>query len=147
MNRQRLREQLIQDEGVVYEVYKDHRGFKTFGIGHLIKRTDEEYEWEVGTPVSEERVWTAFDEDLDIAINDCLSLYGEEFETWPAEVQEVLVNMVFNLGRPGLSRFVMFKEALQKNDWRLAAEHGRDSLWYRQVTNRAELLMSRLEQV
>ena len=146
MNRQRLREQLIQDEGVVYEIYKDHRGFKTFGIGHLVKRHDEEYDWEVGTPVSEERVWSAFDEDLDIAINDCLALY-DDFESWPAEVQEILVNMVFNLGRPGLSRFVMFKSALQKNDWQLAAQYGRDSLWYRQVTNRAERLMSRLEQV
>lgn len=147
MNRKDLREQLIQDEGVVYAIYKDHRGFKTFGIGHLVKRADEEYEWEVGTPVPEDRVWSAFDEDLDIAINDCLALYGEQFETWPAEVQEILVNMVFNLGRTGLSRFIMFKSALEKNDWRLAAQYGRDSLWYRQVTNRAERLMSRLEQI
>lgn len=147
MNRKDLREQLIQDEGIVYAIYKDHRGFKTFGIGHLVKRADEEYEWEVGTPVSKDRVWSAFDEDLDIAINDCLALYGEQFETWPAEIQEILVNMVFNLGRTGLSRFIMFKSALEKNDWRLAAQYGRDSLWYRQVTNRAERLMSRLEQI
>lgn len=147
MNRKDLREQLIQDEGIVYAIYKDHRGFKTFGIGHLVKRADEEYEWEVGTPVPEDRVWSAFDEDLDIAINDCLALYSEQFETWPAEVQEILVNMVFNLGRTGLSRFIMFKSALEKNDWRLAAQYGRDSLWYRQVTNRAERLMSRLEQI
>jgi len=33
MDRKRVRDQLIQDEGVVYEIYKDHRGFKTFGIG------------------------------------------------------------------------------------------------------------------
>ena len=147
MNRQRLREQLKEDEGIKYEIYRDHLGYKTFGIGHKVKRYDEEYEWEVGTPVSEDRVWSAFDDDLDIAINDCLSLYGEEFETWPGEVQEVLVNMVFNLGRTGLSRFTMFRSALEQNDWRLAAQHGRDSLWYRQVTNRAERLMSRLEQV
>lgn len=147
MNRKDLREQLIQDEGVVYEIYKDHLGYKTFGVGHLVKRTDEEYGWDVGTPVSEERVWSAFDEDLDIAINDCLALYGEQFETWPAEVQEILVNMVFNLGRTGLSRFIMFRSALEEKNWRLAAQYGRDSLWYRQVTNRAERLMSRLEQV
>jgi len=147
MNRQQLRTQLIEDEGVVYEIYKDHLGYKTFGVGHLVKRTDEEYGWEVGTPVSEDRVWSAFDEDLDIAINDCLSLYGEHFETWPGEVQEVLVNMVFNLGRTGLSKFIMFRSALEEKNWRLAAQYGRDSLWYRQVTNRAERLMSRLEQV
>ena len=147
MNYQRLREQLIEDEGIKYEIYKDHLGYKTLGVGHLIKRHDEEYDLEVGTPISEDRVWALFDEDLDIAINDCLSIYGEKFETWPAEVQEVLVNMVFNLGRTGLSKFIMFRKALEENDWRLAAQYGRDSLWYRQVTNRAERLMSRLEQV
>ena len=146
MNRERLREQLMHDEGVMYEIYKDHLGFKTLGVGHKVKRYDVEYDWEVGTPVSEERVWEAFDLDLDIAINDCLALY-DDFESWPAEVQEILVNMVFNLGRMGLSKFTMFRDALEQNDWRLAAQHGRDSLWYRQVTNRAERLMSRLEQV
>lgn len=63
------------------------------------------------------------------------------------EVQEILVNMMFNLGRPRLSKFVNFKSALQEKDWKRAAVEGRDSLWYRQVTNRAERLMSRLEKV
>ena len=33
------------------------------------------------------------------------------------------------------------------HDWKLAAIEGRDSRWYKQVTNRAERLMSRLEKV
>jgi hypothetical protein len=55
--------------------------------------------------------------------------------------------MMFNLGRTRLSKFVKMKAALMKRDWRRAAEEGRNSLWYRQVTNRAERLMSRLEGV
>ena len=51
MNIQRLREQLIIDEGVKYEVYNDHLGYPTFGIGHLITETDEEYGKSVGTLV------------------------------------------------------------------------------------------------
>lgn len=147
MNRNRLRDQLIQDEGVVYAIYKDHLGYKTFGVGHLVRRDDPEYDWDVGTPVSENRVWAAFDEDLDLAINHCLAIYGEQFETWPGEVQEILVNMCFNLGRTGLARFVNMRAALEQRDWKLAASHGRDSLWYRQVTNRAERLMSRMESI
>jgi hypothetical protein len=37
--------------------------------------------------------------------------------------------------------------AIIKEDWKTAAIEGRDSRWYKQVTNRAERLMTRLEQV
>ena len=37
--------------------------------------------------------------------------------------------------------------ALLDQNWKGAAKEGRDSKWYRQVPNRAERLMSRLENV
>ena len=37
---ERLFEQLKYDEGVVYEIYKDHLGYPTFGIGHLVLKSD-----------------------------------------------------------------------------------------------------------
>ena len=52
MNIDKLREQLKIDEGVKYEVYKDHLGYPTFGIGHLVVEGDEEHGKPVGTPVS-----------------------------------------------------------------------------------------------
>jgi hypothetical protein len=55
--------------------------------------------------------------------------------------------MMFNMGRPRLSKFKNFNAALAANDWSKAAAEGRDSLWYRQVTNRAERLMTRMENV
>ena len=36
---------------------------------------------------------------------------------------------------------------LEMGDWKNAAVEGRDSKWYRQVGNRAERLMTRLENV
>ena len=54
MDINKLREQLKIDEGVKYEVYEDHLGYATFGIGHLITTADEEYQWPVGTKVNEE---------------------------------------------------------------------------------------------
>ena len=65
----------------------------------------------------------------------------------PDEVQQILVNMMFNMGRTRLSKFKKFNAAIQEGDWKTAAVEGRDSLWYRQVTNRAERLMSRMENV
>lgn len=149
MNRQAVYEQLKIDEGVVYGIYLDHLGYPTFGVGHLITKADPEYGLPEGTPVSEERVWEAFEQDLDIAIYECHALYGEgQFRAWPCEVQEILVNMMFNMGRPRLSKFVNFKAALEAQDWQQAAVEGRDSLWWKeQVRNRAERLMSRLETI
>lgn len=146
MNRQAVYDQLKIDEGVVYETYLDHLGFHTFGVGHLVLESDEEFGRPVGTPVTEERVRTCFERDLDIAIEQCSSLYGEgEFGDLPDEVQQILVNMMFNMGRPRLGGFKKFHAAIQAGDWVEAAKEGRDSLWYNQVTNRAERLMVRLE--
>lgn len=148
MDRNSVFEQLKIDEGVKYEVYLDHLGLPTFGVGHLIVEGDPEHGCEVGTEVSEERVWEAFEKDLDISVSECYNLYGEEeFESLPGEVQEVLVNMMFNMGRPRLSGFKKFNAAITEGDWATAAIEGRDSRWYNQVTNRAERLMERLEAV
>ena len=145
MNKTRLFEQLKIDEGVKYEIYKDHLGYPTFGVGHLILESDPEYGQEDGTPVSEERVNEAFKYDSDLAESECVALFGNEFMLWKDEVQEVCVNMMFNLGRTRLSKFKNFREALEDKDYARAAVEGRDSLWYRQVGNRAERLMLRLE--
>ena len=146
MNVDRVRKQLEIDEGVVYEIYNDHLGYPTFGIGHLIKDTDPEYGLMLGDSVSEERVQEAFEADLTVACSECSVLYYD-WHRYPEEVQEILVNMMFNLGRPRLSKFKNMKKALDDRNWRLAAIEGRDSLWYRQVGYRAERLMTRMENV
>lgn len=148
MNKESVFEQLKIDEGVKYEVYLDHLGYPTFGVGHLVTKDDPEHGCEVGTEVSEDRVWEAFEQDLETSIEECYSLYGPgTFNNFPGEVQEVLVNMMFNMGRPRLSGFKKFNAALNDQDWKTAAVEGRDSRWHKQVTNRAERLMERLEAV
>ena len=148
MNREAVYEQLKIDEGVVYGIYNDHLGYPTFGVGHLILEDDEEFGRPVGTAVTEERVRACFASDLSIAEGECYTLYGEGvFRLWPDEVQQILVNMMFNMGRPRLSKFKKMNEAIAQKDWKRAATEGRDSQWYRQVTNRAERLMTRMENV
>jgi hypothetical protein len=51
------------------------------------------------------------------------------------------------MGRPRLSKFKNFSRALYEQDWKQAAVEGRDSRWHKQVTNRAERLMIRMENV
>jgi len=147
MNREAVFQQLKIDEGVVYEIYLDHLNYPTFGVGHLIKESDGEFGAKVGTKISPERVAEAFDQDLDIAISECTVLYGEGFCYLPDEVQQILVNMMFNMGRPRLSKFKKMNAAIEKGDWKEAAVEGRDSRWYHQVGFRSARLMKRLENV
>ena len=51
MDIDKLRKQLEIDEGVLHEIYLDHLGYSTFGIGHLVTDNDPEYGLDVGTKV------------------------------------------------------------------------------------------------
>lgn len=138
-----LKKELIQDEGVKYEVYLDHLGYKTFGIGHLCKATDPENDFEVGQEVSKERVDECFLADIEQVIEDCTILY-DEFFTLPEEAQLIIANMMFNLGRPRLSKFIRMRENVIKGNWKSAEEEMRNSRWFDQVPNRAERLCARM---
>ena len=141
-----LRKQLIIDEGQVNEIYNDHLGYATFGIGHLVIEGDPEHGLAIGTPVSEDRVLECFEKDVESVIEDCKKLHNG-WDGYPQEVKQIVANMMFNMGLTRLSEFKKHNTALQSGDWKEAAIEGRDSRWYKQVTNRAERLMSRLEAV
>ena len=144
MNIEQLRKELEVDEGVKYEIYNDHLGYPTFGIGHLVRATDPAAGAALGTPVSEDRVIEAFNQDVETVLNDCTILYGD-FNELPEEAQLIIANMMFNLGRPRLSKFKGMKAGVDARDWKKAADEMVDSAWYRQVPNRAGRLVTRMK--
>ena len=146
MNVEQLREQLKIDEGCVYEIYNDHLGYPTFGIGHHVRESDPENGSPIGTKVSEDRVANAFDDYIGIVLSDCNKLYPD-FEDLPEEAQQIIANMMFNLGRPRLSKFVGMKRGVDEKDWNSAADEMVDSRWYRQVGARAERLVNRMREI
>ena len=146
MDLEKLREQLEIDEGVKYEVYKDHLGYATFGIGHLITAHDPENGWSVGTDVDEYRVQEAFEDDVQGVISDCEKLYVQ-WEHLPEEAKQIIANMMFNMGRTRLSKFKGMKRGVDSRDWNAAADEMVDSAWYRQVTNRADRLVMRMRNI
>ena len=146
MNIDQLREELKIDEGVKYEIYLDHLDLPTFGIGHLVLDDDAEHGQAVGTVVSVERVNECFASDVGVVLSECNILYPD-FETLPEEVQLIIANMMFNMGRPRLSKFKGMKRGVDAQDWNAAADEMVDSAWYRQVTNRADRLVQRMRAV
>ena len=141
-----LKQELTEDEGCKYEIYLDHLGYKTFGIGHLCKATDPENDLEVGSQVTEERVNECFLNDIEKVIEDCTILY-DNFFTLPDEAQLIIANMMFNLGRTRLTKFKLMKAAVDDGNWIEAGIQMEDSKWAKQVPNRAERLCERMRNV
>ena len=143
MNIEKLREELKVDEGCIEEIYLDHLGYHTFGIGHLITNKDKEWGEPVGTKISSKRINECFKNDIEIVFKELdrnLSWWRE----LPDDIQLVLANMCFNLGITRLKKFKKFLTALSKKDWELAATEMMDSRWATQVKQRAVRLQKRV---
>jgi len=143
MNIEALREQLKIDEGVKYEIYKDHLGYPTFGIGHLITEDDPEHGKPDGTKISEDRVNEIFETDVAKFVSESKILFPD-LDELPDVAQQVIVNMAFNMGRPRLSKFKNFIAGVNDRDWTRAAEEMMDSRWATQVGDRAIRLRNQI---
>lgn len=146
MNLNKLQDEIEEDEGFKLEIYLDHLGLPTCGIGHLIKEGDEESGLPVGTEVSYERCGKLFEQDMNISIGDCKKVY-DDWDKLPEEVQHICTNMMFNLGYPRYNKFKKKIQAVKDGNWLEASVQMKDSRWYKQVSNRAERLVERMKAV
>ena len=141
MNREKLMAEIKRHEGEVLEVYEDSLGYLTFGVGHLIKDSDDEHGQPVGTPVSQERVDDVYDYDFDKHLDETIHLFeskgGEDFYALPENIQHVLVNMTFNLGGTRFSKFNNMWKGVVSCDWEKVAVEMEDSKWFGQVGRRS----------
>jgi lysozyme len=147
-----LYEEISKDEGKVLHAYLCSELHATVGIGHKILDTDPEKDLEIfgvnweqvpdDQRISEHRCYVLFQEDVQIAISNCISLY-DNWNELPQEAQHILVNMVFQLGKRGLSNFKNMNIAINAQDWGTMAEEMMDSRWAKQTPNRAERLQQR----
>ena len=144
MNINTLREEIEADEGVKYELYYCSENHLTGGIGHLITEWDVDYYGKpVGYPVPHEQVNDWFERDIQVAIGDCKDVF-DDFDGQPEEIQRVLANMSFQLGKPTLSKFKNMIAAVNNHDYQEMANQMEDSRWYKQTTNRAQRLIDRV---
>ena len=62
----------------------------------------------------------------------------------PEEIQHVLANMSFQLGKPRLSKFKNMIAAVEADDYQEMANQMEDSRWFKQTKNRAQRLIQEL---
>ena len=131
--------EIKRHEGEVLEIYNDSLGYKTLGVGHLCQPNDAEYDWKIGTPVSQETVDTYYEQDFHKHYYEAVHVFGNEvdFNNLPEDIQRVLVNMCFNLGGTRLSKFRNMLKACKEHDWSEMARQMQDSRWFKQVGRRS----------
>ena len=139
MNIDLCKAEIKRHEGEVLEIYIDSLGYKTLGVGHLCQPNDIEYDWEVGTPVSQEVVDTYYEMDFRKHYYEAVNVFGDEkgFNNLPDDIQRVLVNMAFNLGGTRLAKFRNMLQACREHDWNRMAAEMQDSRWFHQVGRRS----------
>ena len=138
----KLQNEIADDEGIKYEIYRCSEGYPTGGIGHLITEWDEEYyEQPMGTKIPHEQVDEWFAKDIETTIKDCNLLFSQ-FNNLPDDIQHVLANMCFQLGRPRLSKFKNMIAAVEDLDWYKMADEMENSRWFKQTPNRAKRLIA-----
>jgi lysozyme len=130
MDMNRLMRRLEQDEGFRDKPYRCTAGKLTIGIGWNIEDVPMRY--------SEARF--RLKNDIEDCVTDLRKLL-ENFDDLPAMIQEVLVNMRFQLGPGGIRGFKQMLGAVRGWDFERMKKEMKDSAWYRQTTNRAERLI------
>ena len=146
MNLEKLKDQLIIDEGVKYESYLDHLGLKTVRIGHLCRDSEPEYDLPLGAKISEDRCTELFEQDIQTVIMDCKKIY-DDWDHLPDEIQQICANMMFNLGYPRYSKFSKTISYIRDGKWLKASEEMLDSKWSRQLPNRSKHLSEMMASV
>jgi lysozyme len=143
----RLKEEIISDEGCVLKVYRDHLGYFTIGVGHLILPSDEEWGVGEGTPITQTRADELLFYDLNTVLEECENHFHQNWSIWPEEVKLIIANMAFNLGITKLKKFQVMLTAINAEDYKTASKEGLNSKWAKQVHNRARRLMDRLRDI
>ena len=138
-----LRDEIAFDEGVILETYLCSLSHKTVGIGHLCLEGEPEYDLPIGTAVDQSRVNALFEQDIYRTLGDCRQIY-DGFDDMPPELQKILANMCFQLGRTRLSKFVLTNELIKSGDLKGASIEMLKSRWAEQTPNRAKRLSQRL---
>ncbi len=125
--------ELTLDEGKRNKMYLDSRGIPTIGIGHNLR----------DVPISDRAVSQIFEDDMAAVLAQLdadIPWYGQLSDAR----QRVLANMAYNMGIHGLLQFVHMLTALRSGDYEAAAAAMEQSLWARQVPNRAARLAAQM---
>ena len=133
---EQIKNRIKKHEGFRNKVYKDTLGKRTIGYGHLCV---EDW-WEDDKEYPDAQLDRIFDKDFDKAKDGASKLYeGCEISD---TAKGVIIEMVFQLGTTGVSKFKNMWKALKEKPpkYSVAKIEMMDSRWAKQTPNRAKEL-------
>jgi lysozyme len=119
-------EQLRRDEGFRTHPYTDTKGKLTIGIGRNLNAKG----------LTEEEIYHLLDNDLR-EIEQELRARLPWYQALNDARQGVVKNMTFNMGIVGLEKFPRMLQAMAQGEIETVCEEMRDSLWAKEVGDRA----------
>ena len=131
-----LKDSIKEHEGYVGVVYKDSLGIDTIGYGFAIK--DLELDEDICDIILERKLKN---------LNDRVRVRFDWYRYMPPQIQDVIMEMCYQLGVTGFSKFKKTILFLQNKQFHDASQEMLDSLWARQTPNRAKELSNRVKEV
>ena len=138
MSYEDIKERIKLHEGYRLEPYYCTENHLTGGYGHKILDGEN-------VPTDEEGWSKLFDKDFRIALNGAKGLI-EENMVHPTAFG-ILIEMVYQLGEFGVSKFKKMLIALDTKDYPTAGDEMLDSKWAKQTPNRAQELSLRMRNI
>ena len=127
-----IKQRIKEHEGFRDTVYSDSLGFATIGYGHLVLPSDNFVE---GVTYDKETLEEVFDNDFKIALDSARELLRDIEHNHI--VFGVIVEMCFQLGKTGVSKFKNMLKACREHNWSEMARQMEDSRWFKQVGRRS----------
>ena len=144
MNMERLLKSVKEHEGYRNKVYLDTLGKRTVGVGHLCV---EDF-WEDDKEYEEKFLMEILEKDLQQAIRGARSLMEDHGCTdIDEQAEEILIEMVFQLGMTGVSKFKNMWKALSELNYVGASYEMLDSRWSKQTPNRAKSMAKIMKEI
>ena len=141
MNMDRLLASVKKHEGYRNKVYLDTLGKRTVGVWHLCV---EDF-WEDDKEYEEKFLMTILEHDLQSAIKGAQDLMSENGCIDIDEIaEELIIDMVFQLGKTGVSKFRNMWKHLSALEYSSAASEMLDSRWAKQTPNRAQAMSAQM---
>ena len=130
----KLLESVKKHEGYRNKVYLDTLNKRTVGVGHLCV---EDF-WEDGKEYDEDFLMGILEKDLQSAIDQADDMCSNLTISDDAKI--IIIEMIFQLGGTGVSKFRKMWQALQQDppDYAEASVQMLDSRWAKQTPNRAQ---------
>ena len=128
-----LIESIKKNEGYRARVYKCSEGYDTIGYGFAIK--DLKLTEDVCDIILKQKL---------LKINNILENRFDWYPTAPIAIQDVVVEMVYQLGYTGFTKFKKTIYYIETEQYTEAADEMLDSLWARQTPNRAKELSEKV---